>query len=42
MYFASFVLALVTYYHVNNVDNMHNDEMAQNTTVQISTPETLN
>ena len=42
LYFASFVMALVIYYQIGNSNSIKNSELANNTTVQISTPETLN
>ena len=42
LYFASLVLAIITYYHIDNTYNIQNNELANNTLVQVSTPETLN
>ena len=42
LYFASLVLALVTYYSVLNNNTPQNNEMAQNTTVQVTTNKALN
>jgi hypothetical protein len=30
LYFASLVLALITYYHIDNVDSFQNKELANN------------
>lgn len=42
LYFASLVLALITYYNIDNADNIQNNELANNTIEQVSTPEALN
>jgi hypothetical protein len=42
LYFASLVLALITYYTMDNTDSIQNNEMVNNTIVQVSNSEALN
>lgn len=42
LYFASLVLALVTYYTIDNSDNIPTNEMANNTIEQVAAAEALN
>ncbi len=42
LYFASLLLALVTYYNINSVDTIQNTELAENTVEQVSAERTLN
>ncbi len=42
LYFASFVIAAVAYYNIENTDTIQNTELAHNTTEHVSAQETLN
>ncbi len=42
LYFASLVLAVVTYYNLDQTDTLQNTELANHTITQVSSPETLN
>jgi len=42
LYFASLVVAVATYYAIDNTDTLQNTEVANHTLVQVSSPETLN
>ena len=42
LYFASLVLALITYYTIDNADSIPNNEMVHNTIEHVATPESLN
>ena len=42
LYFASLVLAIITYYNIDHADNIQNNELANNNIEQVSTQEALN
>ncbi len=42
LYFASLVLALITYYHVESIENNQNHEMAENIEIELSTVKNIN
>lgn len=42
LYFASLVIAVVSYYTVENADSVQNTELANNTIVHVSAQEALN
>lgn len=42
LYFASLVIAVVTYYNTFNTDTVQNIELAENTIENVSTKEALN
>ena len=42
LYFASLVLALITYYTIDNADSIPNNEMVNNTIEQVVPAEALN
>ncbi len=42
MYFATLVIAVVTYYNIDRTDTVKNTELADNTIDLVSTPEALN
>ncbi|MFK7812762.1 MAG: hypothetical protein AB8B59_09725 [Maribacter sp.] len=41
-YFASFLIAIVTYYNIGNTDTVQNTELAENTIENVSLQESLN
>ena len=42
VYFASLVLAVVTYYNIEHTDTVQNTELAENTIENVSTKEAFN
>jgi hypothetical protein len=42
LYFASLLLAVVTYYNTGNTETIQNTELAENTIEQVSIDKTLN
>lgn len=42
LYFASLLLAVVTYYSINNADTIENTQLVENTIDEISTEDALN
>jgi len=42
LYFATWVIAVITYYNMDNADTFKNAELANNTIEHVSTKEALN
>ncbi|WP_171037111.1 hypothetical protein [Maribacter algarum] len=42
LYFASLVIAIVSYYNIDNTSDVQNTELAENTIENVSTLETIN
>lgn len=42
LYFASLVIAMITYYNADQADTVQNTELANNTIEHVSAPEALN
>ena len=42
LYFATLLIAMITYYNVGQAEQTDNTQMVNNTSAQVSTPEALN